>query len=181
MQLVDAQGAGESLQGSLAAFVFKRRYLIVKRVETLSEPERIDLAQMLDYLPDLNALWKFSQDIYKVWATEQGRATARWRWTRLKNNPAYRAVPELAAALDGLGEEKLPKTLAFLGQPAGRRQKTNNHVERTNRTLRFDEKVRYKWRRRTSIVRFVLLRISRHIPKPKAQLGRPSADEKRAA
>ena len=35
--------------------------------------------------------------------------------------------------------------------------RTNNHVERTNRKLRFFEKSRYKWRRRRSIVRFLLL------------------------
>jgi hypothetical protein len=35
--------------------------------------------------------------------------------------------------------------------------RTNNHVERTNRKLRFFEKSRYKWRRRRNIVRFLLL------------------------
>ena len=41
--------------------------------------------------------------------------------------------------------------------------------QRTNRKLRFDEKVRYKWRRRKSVVRFVLLKISRYQPQPKPQ------------
>lgn len=76
-------------------------------------------------------------------------------------------------ALEGLEKGKLEKTLSFLGQPEGQRQKTNNHVERMNRKLRFDEKTRYKWRRRKSIVRWVLLRISRHVPNPKAQGLRP--------
>jgi hypothetical protein len=158
-----------------AAFVFKRRYLIVKRAEKLSERERADLEVMFGYLPELKTLWKFSQEIYKVWDTEQGRKTARWRWTRLKNNPEYQAVPELDEALEGLGQGKLEKTLAFLGQPSAERQKTNNHVERMNRKLRFDEKVRYKWRRRKSTVRWVLLRISRHVPRPKAQGLQPPA------
>lgn len=35
--------------------------------------------------------------------------------------------------------------------------RTNNHVERTNRMFRFLEKVRYKWRRRRTLVRFVVL------------------------
>ena len=82
-------------------------------------------------------------------------------------------MPELTEALEGLGEGKLDKTLAFLGQPMGHGQKTNNHVERMNRRLRFDEKVRYKWRRRKSIVRWVLLRIGRHVPRPKSQGLRP--------
>ena len=37
--------------------------------------------------------------------------------------------------------------------------RTNNHVERTNRMLRFLEKVRYKWRRRKTLVRFVVMRL----------------------
>ena len=35
----------------------------------------------------------------------------------------------------------------------------DNHVERTNRMFRFLEKVRYKWRRRRTLVRFVVLRL----------------------
>ena len=43
----------------------------------------------------------------------------------------------------------------------GQRVRTNNHVERTNRRLRYLEKVRYKWRRRRTIVRFVVLALNR--------------------
>jgi transposase-like protein len=87
-------------------------------------------------------------------------------------------VPELGKALEGLGKGKLEKTLAFLDQPPAKRQKTNNHVERMNRKLRFDEKARCKWRRRKSIVRWVLLRISRHVPRPKSgSRGRSKARE----
>jgi Transposase len=150
-----------------AAFVFKRRHLIVKRAEKLSEQERADLEVMFGYQAELKTLWQFSQEIYKVWQTEQSRQVARWRWTRLKNDEAYQGVPELAEVLEWLDGEKLDKTQAFCGQPLGQRQKTNNHVERMNRKLRFDEKARYKWRKRKSIVRFVLLRISRHVPRPK--------------
>jgi len=150
-----------------AAFVFKRRYLIGKRQANLGKQERADLEQMFVYMPELKVLWKFSQEIYKVWTTQQSRQVARWRRSRLKNNPEYQQVAELKEALEWLDEEKFAKTQAFYGQPEAGRQKTNNHVERMNRTLRFDEKTRYKWRRRKSIVRFVLLRISRHTPQPK--------------
>src|SRR5215207_10099850 len=156
-----------------AAFVFKRRYLIVKRFESLDERERADLEAMFGYEPALRTLWEFSQEVYKAWGGEQALKVARWRWTRLKNDPKYRAVPELAQALEGLGKGKLEKTLAFLGRPEAQRQKTNNHVERMNRRLRFDEKVRYKWRGRKSIVRWVLLRIRRHVPKPKSPGQQP--------
>jgi hypothetical protein len=39
-----------------AAFVFKRRYLIVKRHEGLAEAERADLETMFVYLPGLKAV-----------------------------------------------------------------------------------------------------------------------------
>jgi hypothetical protein len=152
-----------------AAFVFKRRYLIVKRQEKLSKQERADLQQMFAYLPELKTLWQFSQESYKLWDSKQSRKVARWRWSRLKNNEAYQQVPEIKEVLDWLSEEKFNKTQAFLKQPLQEREKTNNHVERTNRRLRFDEKVRYKFRRRKSVVRFLLLRISRYRPRPKVQ------------
>lgn len=152
-----------------AAFVFKRRYLIVKRAESLSEQERADLEVLFGYLPELKVLWRFSQEVYKVWQTEQSRKVARWRWSRLKNDEAYRGVAELKEVLEWLDGEKMDKTQAFCVQPEAERQKTNNHVERMNRKLRFDEKARYKWRKRKSIVRFILLRISCHVPKPKTQ------------
>ena len=156
-----------------AAFVFKRRHLVVKRAENLSEKEKEDLERMLSWLPQLRALRDFCQEAYKAWGSEQSLRVARWRWTRLRDNAEYQGVPELREALEGLEKGKLEKTLSFLGQPEGQRQKTNNHVERMNRKLRFDEKTRYKWRRRKSIVRWVLLRISRHVPNPKAQGLRP--------
>jgi hypothetical protein len=34
--------------------------------------------------------------------------------------------------------------IAYLHSPAGQRVRTNNHVERVNRRLRYFEKVRYK-------------------------------------
>ena len=39
-----------------AYFVFKHRYLIVKRQEDFTEQERDDLRRMLEYLPELATL-----------------------------------------------------------------------------------------------------------------------------
>ena len=149
----------------MAAFAFKRRHLVAKRTENLDEREKADLEKMISWLPELGVLRDFCQEAYEAWGSEQSLKVARWRWTRLRNKAEYQAVPELAKALESLGKGKLEKTLSFLGQPEGRRQKTNNHVERMNRKLRFDEKTRYKWRSRKSIVRWVVLRIARHVPK----------------
>jgi hypothetical protein len=56
---------------------------------------------------------------------------------------------------------RFAKMIAFLKSPVAERLRTNNHVERANRKLRYYEKVRYKWRQRRAIVRFVLLAIDR--------------------
>ena len=75
------------------------------------------------------------------------------------HDPAFQAVPELVKALEQLNDDKFPKIMAYLNNPVAQRVRTNNHVERTNRTIRMLEKVRYKWRRRKTLVRFVVLRL----------------------
>ena len=74
---------------------------------------------------------------------------------------AFAANPDLAAAVKLLAADKFEKLIAFLRSPVGQRVRTNNHVERTNRMFRFLEKVRYKWRRRRTLVRFVVLTLDR--------------------
>jgi hypothetical protein len=140
-----------------AAFVWKRRFLIVKRSARLTAAERQDLAQMFAYLPELRQLWKFSQDLYRLLDESKTLRVARWRWTWLRYDPQYQAVGELVDALELLAEPKLSKVMAFVEQPAGKQVRTNNHVERFNRRLRFAEKVRYRWRKRKWVVRWVVL------------------------
>jgi hypothetical protein len=82
---------------------------------------------------------------------------ARWRYTLLRHDPKYQGVRELVEALDLLAGPKLAKVMAFVQRPAGGRARTNNHVERLNRRLRFAEKVRYRWRKRRWVVRWVVL------------------------
>ena len=67
----------------------------------------------------------------------------------------------MAAAIGMLAAEKFAKMIAVLKSPACRRVRTNNHVERVNRKLRHQEKVRYKWRKRRRIVRFLVLLLDR--------------------
>jgi hypothetical protein len=140
-----------------AAFVWRRRFLVIKRATRLTPAERQDLGQLFAYLPGLRLLWSFSQDIYRLLDDSQTLRVARWRWTWLRYDPEYQEVGELVQALEVLAEPKLAKAMAFLGQPEGRRVRTNNHVERLNRRLRFAEKVRYRWRKRRWVVRWVVL------------------------
>ena len=140
-----------------ATFVWRRRFLIVKRQARLTAAERQDLAQLFGYLPELRTLWKFSQALYRLLDESKTLRVARWRWTWLRYDPQYQEVREVVEALELLAEPKLSKVMGFVKQPAGRQVRTNNHVERLNRRLRFAEKVRYRWRKRKWVVRWVVL------------------------
>ncbi|MGE5293317.1 MAG: transposase [Solirubrobacterales bacterium] len=144
-----------------ASFVFRHRHLIVKHRENLTPAEREDLVRMLAYLPELATLRRFADRIYWLFDTPKDYHQASCRRTALLRDPEFRAVPELVQALEQLAAEKFPKLMAYLNGPAHRRVRTNNHVERTNRLIRFLEKVRYKWRRRRTLVRFVMLTLDR--------------------
>jgi transposase-like protein len=142
-----------------AHFVFKHRHLIVKRREKFTEADRNDLVRMLEYLPELATLRRFADRVYWLFDTPKDFHQASCRRSALVREAAFRAVPELVKAMDQLDAERFPKLLAYLNSPASRRVRTNNHVERTNRLFRFLEKVRYKWRRRRTLVRFVVLKL----------------------
>jgi len=142
-----------------AHFVFKHRHLIVKRRENLTGSEGDDLTRMLEYLPALGTLRRFADRIYWLFDTPKDLHQAGCRRSAIVRDPGFRAVPELVRAMGQLDEEKFPKVMAYLNGPANRRVRTNNHVERTNRVFRFLEKVRYRWRRRRALVRFVVLKL----------------------
>jgi hypothetical protein len=162
-----------------AHFVFKHRHLIVKRRENLAESERADLEQMLEYLPELATLRRFADRLYWLFDTPKDYHQASCRRSAVVRDPEFQAIAELVRAMEQLNEEKFPKLMAYLNNPVCRRVRTNNHVERTNRPIRFLEKVRYKWRRRRTLVRFVVMTLDRvweewipaetkgsHAPKP---------------
>jgi Transposase len=142
-----------------AHFVFKHRHLIVKRRENLTEADQADLRRMLEYLPELGTLRRFADRIYWLFDTDKDLHRASCRRSAIVRDLAFQAVPELVKAMEQLNEEKFPKIMAYLKNPVSRRVRTNNHVERANRMIRFLEKVRYKWRRRKTLVRFVVLRL----------------------
>jgi transposase len=160
-------------QKEKAKFIFKRRFLIVKRRDNLTEQEQKDLKVMLEYLPELRPLREFADALQRLFATEQTEDQAQGCWRRLQKNAKYLAVPELKAVLETmLSQEKFVKMMAFLRNPAAPKVRTNNHVERCNRQLRYWEKVRYKWRRRRTLVRFLVLALDhwwkRELPKVEA-------------
>jgi hypothetical protein len=152
------QGATRKEQ---AYYIWKRRHLLVTRPDHLTARQRRQLSQMFEYLPELRRLRQFVLDIYHLFDPDRSFRRAANQWATLVNNPEYLADRDLARALTMLTPEKFEKMTAYLDSPLGERVRTNNHVERTNRRLRYLEKVRYKWRRRRTIVRFVVLALER--------------------
>lgn len=142
-----------------AKFVFKHRHLITTRRENLDEAKRDDLQRMLGYLPELATLRRFADRIYWLFDTPKDFHQASCRRALIVRDAEFLAVPELAKAMEQLSAEKFPKMMAYLKGPVGRRVRTNNHVERMNRKIRFWEKVRYKWRRRRALVRFLVMKL----------------------
>jgi Transposase len=148
------RGAGKRDQ---AHFIWKHRHLIVRRPDELSDRERQDLLQMLAYLPALAALRRFVVGVHHLFDPALSPHQARCRRAALVRVPEYQADADLARALAMPSAERFEKVIAYLHGPAARRVRTNSHVERVNRKPRHFEKVRYQWRRRRSIVRFVAL------------------------
>lgn len=152
--------APRRIEKEKAKFAFKHRHLIVKRRDHLSDADRQHLATLLKDLPELRLLRDFADALQRLFAADQSEHQAWCRWRALQANAHYQAIPELQEALALLEKKKFHKMIAFLRSPLARRVRTNNHVERCNRKLRYWEKVRYKWRRRRTLVRFLVLALN---------------------
>ena len=116
---------------------------------------------MLEYLPELAVLRRFADRMYWLFDTPKDFHQASCRRSAIEREAAFQAVPELVKAMKKLEPAKFTKMMAYLSNPVSQRVRTNNHVERTNRLIRLLEKVRYKWRRRKTLVRFVVLLLDR--------------------
>jgi hypothetical protein len=160
-----ARRAARAAQGPTnrekAAFILKHRFLIVKKTSDLDQRQWGDLIQMFGYLPELRTLWSFAGEVRGLFAKEARVQTLWQRRQALLRNENYQAVAELVAAMKTLEAGKFEKAVAFVYSSTAEQVRTNNHVERANRRFRFTEKLRYKWRRRKWVVRFVLLALDR--------------------
>jgi transposase len=144
-----------------AAFVMKHRFLIAKKTSDMNKQQWDHLVQMFDYLPELRTLWTFACEARDLFEKEARVQTLWKRRAALLGKEKYKEVAELKEAMEMLVEGKFRKMVAFTNGEAGRKVRTNNHVERANRRLRFAEKVRYKWRRRKWVLRYVMLALER--------------------
>ena len=109
----------------------------------------------------MRTLCCFARDVRWLFEKEARVQTPWQRRAKLLRNEEYKTVPELVKAMEMLEEGKFKKAVAFEYSQAAEKVRTNNHVERANRQLRFCEKVRYKWRQRKWVLRFVLMALDR--------------------
>jgi hypothetical protein len=159
------QQAGRAAAGPMlktkARFILKHRFLIVKKSHDLDQSQWERLTQMFDYLPELRTLWHFACEVRGLFEKTARVQTLWQRRAALLRQDKYQAMPELVAAMQMIETGKFTKAVAFVYSPAAEKVRTNNHVERANRRIRFTEKLRYKWRRRKWVIRFVLLALDR--------------------
>lgn len=186
------QRAGATKQEQ-AYLLWKQRHLLVKRPEECSEAERRTWQQLLRAVPALWTLRSFVLAVYGLFEPALTSREACRRRTALVQRAEFQTNEHLARALAMLPLDKFRKMIAYVHSPAGQRVRTNNHVERVNRRLRYFEKVRYRWRRRRTLVRFLVLALDRwrqrqleaqqerraETPEPKSRRGQHQAKSQR--
>ncbi len=149
--------------------LFRRRHLLVTKPKHLTPEDSRVLDELVQLSPTLKTVRAFENDLHELFALRRTPAQAWKIWRRMRRNPSYLNNEHLRQALAVLSKENMTKLLVYLEHPSATRSKvrTNNHVERCNRVLRYLEKVRYKWRRRKTIVRHILLQFANWMNSPK--------------
>jgi hypothetical protein len=123
-----------------ATVLWDHHALIVRNAADLSEQDKDALARMVAIAPELTLFRQFKQPLYRLCEQGISQQTARARRTRLVNNAHYQANPVLARALKKLANDRFEKMIVFLRWDTVER--TNNHVERTNRGFRMLQNTR---------------------------------------
>ena len=136
-----------------ATFIWEHQYLIVRKQDELSDQEKEDLTLLFQIAPEVKLFRRFNQQFYALFEKGITQQKARYRRTRMVNNPNYQTNKFLARALKKLAKDKFEKMIVFLGWE--NIDATNNHVERNNRVFRMMQKTRYK-RRQTHTIRMAL-------------------------
>lgn len=139
--------------------IMEQVHLIVKKRDSWSDEDHDTWKQMREALPGLETLRRFVDQLYALFQPGLTKQQARNRRTRLVGEPAYRNDPHLDRVCRMLAKDKFEKMITSLGWENVDR--TNNHVERSNRSFRQMQKTRYKRRRPETIMRALWLVIHR--------------------
>lgn len=130
-------------------FVSELLYLIVKRRDRFTESDELDWACMIEIDARFATLKRFVDAVHGLFEKGIDKRTARLRRTLLLRNEAYAGDVHLARAMRRLIAEKFEKMIVFMTYI--NLDRTNNHVERGNRSFRMIQKTRYRRRRRHTI------------------------------
>ncbi len=149
-------------QRAQADKLFRRRHLIVTKRSNISIEDKPTLEELLSLSPKLGTLRAFVDDLHALFQVRRTKKQAWKIWRRMRRNRTYLQNEHLRKALEVLNKANMEKLLHYLDKDTALRTKvrTNNHVERCNRVIRYLEKVRYKWRRRRTIIRHILLQFA---------------------
>jgi transposase-like protein len=148
-------------QQEQSSFVWEHRYLVVTAPENMEKKDWDDWETMVRYVPGLRELRGFALEVRALLDANISSRQAWSRFRKLQGNPKYQDDADLRRALKKLRREKFGKVIRYLNWSHKTKIRTNNHVERMNRMIRLKEKVRYGWRKRRSIVRFIVLSLDR--------------------
>ena len=152
--------------------LLRRRHLIVTKPSNIKPQDQATLDELLSLSPMLGILRSFVNDLHELFAIRRRKNQAWKIWRRMRRHRSYLENEYLSKALKVLSKDNMLGLLCYLDRPPCNRSKlrTNNHVERCNRVLRYLEKVRYKWRRRRTIVRHILLQFGNWIKRKENNL-----------
>ena len=131
------------------AFVNEHLYLIVKRRNRFTEQDESDWTRMVEIDARFATLKRFVDAMHGLFEKGISKQVARLRRTLLLRNEAYAGDAHLARAMRRLVAEKFEKMIVFMAYT--NLDRTNNHVERGNRSFRMLQKTRYRRRRQRTI------------------------------
>lgn len=141
-------------------FVTEHLYLVVKRRDRFTAEDETDWRRMVGIDPRLETLKRFVDDVHGLFERGITKQAARRRRNRLARNAAYVEIPELKRAIHRLARGKFEKMIVFLAYE--NLDRTNNHVERGNRSFRMMQKTRYRRRRTRTLMLALELHVLRH-------------------
>ncbi len=138
-------------------FVSDHLHLIVKRRDRFTEDDRAEWRRMVEIDPAFETLKDFVDEVHGLFEKGITKETARRRRSRLARNPVYLDIPHLKRAIHRVRRHEFEKMIVFMDYE--NLDRTNNHVERGNRSFRMIQKTRYR-RRRT---RTIMLALELHV------------------
>ena len=165
------QAKKEMTKKEQAAFIWEHQYLIVKKHENLTDQDQENMAKMFEIAPQLKLFRQFNHHFYRLFQQGITKQQARYRRTQMINNQDYLNNPFLQKALKKLKKEPFEKMITFLGWENVER--TNNHVERNNRSFRMMQKTRYKRRKKHTIEKALELNLYARMIKHPLYQARP--------